>query len=1060
MSSRFTGRSSRLLLAVAGTLGLVAASHSQQLASVKGLAIANGPMTATALRSDASADIQVVVRLKDKPLAAVAGNKKTGMKMTAAQQRAYAAQLRQKQADVMSQAQALGGKRLAGLVNASNALVVEIAAGQAVALARISGVAQVMPLGEYKLDLSETVPYIGATALQNSGLDGKGVRVAVLDSGADFTHYNLGGSGSVADFNTCYAQANVAPSGICADYFGSGAPKVVGGYDFVGETWPNAALAPDPNPIARAGTGGHGTHVADIILGKSADGQHKGVAPEAKLYAVKVCSAVASSCSGIGILQGVDFSLDPNGDGDLSDAVDVMNLSLGASYGQRENPSVLAIDQASQFGVVAVVSAGNSANRPFVTGSPSSAASAISVAQTQVPSAEAVPLVINSSASIAKTIRNTATVPWAPVGAGFQNATVALTSTLAGSSLAADACVALPAGSLAGKAALTRRGSCSISVKVSNASAAGAVGVVIDNNAPGDPPSFSFGGGNPPFAPTVIVSQADGNTIRATIAGGSNVVVSTAAPTKAVGSLVTTSSRGPNMQTGALKPDIGAPGASLSAEVGTGNGQTVFGGTSGAAPMVAGSAALLLQAYPKLLPHEVKARLMNAAETNITTYPGAAGPDNALAPLSRIGGGEVRVDDAHALSTAAWDASDPRSVSLSMGVIRPNGTQALRKRVMVRNYAPAERTYTISRSFRYANDEASGAVNLSFPGSITVPANGSATFTLTASVKANLLPNWESTGINGGSNGWNAALLDLPEYDGFITIAEGSDTVRLPWHVLPHRAANVTAATTLAMGGAAAAPLAISNAGGAVDGRADFFYLTGTSPQIPNSELPVVGDGYAIIDLKAVGVRAVDLGGGAFGVQFAVNTFGQRSHPNYPAGFQIYIDQDNNGTDDIIVSNQESGGFAASGQNIVLVRKALPGCTSGSVFFFTDADLSSANAILTTPMVATLPNTGACAGGQNLALTPDTTFRYRVLATDNYFTGAVTDSIPAMQINLNNPRFFPTGFGGTLPVGANGSITVNRNAAGDAVSTSQTGLLLMYRDARFGREADVVTVTP
>ena len=421
--------------------------------------------------------------------------------------------------------------------------------------------------------------------------------------------------------------------------------------------------------------------------------------------------------------------------------------------------------------------------------------------------------------------------------------------------------------------------------------------------------------------------------------------------------------------------------------------------------------------------------------------------------MSRIGGGEVRVDDAHALSTAAWDASDPRSVSLSMGVIRPIGTQTLRKRVLVRNYAPADRTYTISRSFRYANDEASGAVSLSFPGSITVPANGSATFIVTASVKANLLPNWQATQINGGSNGGVGSLLDLPEYDGFITIAEGSDTVRLPWHVLPHRAANVTAATALAMGGAPAAPLGISNAGGSVDGRADYFYLTGTSPQIPNSQLPIEGDGYALIDLRAVGVRAVSIGGGAFGVQFAVNTFGQRSHPNYPAQISVYIDQDNDGSDDFEVWTMENGTFASTGQNLTFVRKITS--STGSAFFFTDADLSSANAILTIPMVATLSGSGP-----NLALTPDSTFRFNVEVFDNYFTGALTDSIAPMQINLNNPRFFPTGFSGTIPVGASGSITVNRNAGGDAVSTSQTGLLLMYRDARFGREADVVTVTP
>jgi hypothetical protein len=1065
MSRRITGRSTHLLLAIAVTLGASSVSQAQQFASVnvKGLSVGKTPIVANAAATNAGGDIEVVLRLVDKPLAAVAGNKRTGVTMTAAQQRAYAAGLRQKQATVMSQAQGLGARKLAGLVNASNALVVEIPASQAVALARIPGVAQVMPVGEYKLDLSETVPHIGAAALQNIGVDGTGVRVAVLDSGADFMHYNLGGTGKVDDFDLCYGQANVAPSGICANFYGPSAPKVTGGWDFVGENWtgtaPNTVLQPDPNPIARRGTGGHGTHVADIILGKSADGMHKGVAPEAKLYAVKVCSAVSSSCSGLAILQGVDYALDPNGDGDLSDAVDVMNLSLGASYGQRENASVLAINQAGQFGVVPVVSAGNSANRPFITGSPSSAAAAISVAQTQVPSATAVPLVISSPASIARTITNTASVAWATGSFAGNVGATSGPATPAGN----DACAALPPGSLNGLVALIRRGTCAVSIKVENARAAGAVGVLIDNNAIGDPPSFSQGSPGP-FVPTLVISLADGNLLRGRLAAGDTVTVATGSPVPAVGSLVTTSSRGPNMQIGALKPDIGAPGASLSAETGTGNGETVFGGTSGAAPMVAGSAALLLQSYPTLQPHEVKARLMNAAEINVTTYAGPAGPTNALAPLSRIGGGEVRVDRSHALTTAAWDTSDPRSVSLSMGVQRTIGMQTLRKRVTVRNYAPAARTYTIGREFRYANDQASGAVNLSFPATVTVPANGAATFTVTSTINSTALPNWQSTGINGGSNGGDGSLLDLPEYDGFITITDGSETVRLPWHVLPHRAANVVAPTLLALSGNPQGLLPLTNTGGAVGGRLDVFYLTGTSPQIPASQLPAEGGSYAIVDLRAVGTRLVQIGGDTnnpvFGAQFAINTYGQRSHPNYPAGFQIFIDQDNNGTDDIIVSNQESGGFASSGQNVVLVRKALSGCTSGLVFFSTDADLSSANAILTIPLAATLPNTGACTGGQNLALTPNSVFSYRAVATDNYFTGAVTDSIGAMQISLGNPRFFPDGSSGTVPQNTPVTLPVIRNAPGDAASPSQSGLLIMYRDARFGREADMVTVTP
>jgi hypothetical protein len=106
-------------------------------------------------------------------------------------------------------------------------------------------------------------------------------------------------------------------------------------------------------------------------------------------------------------------------------------------------------------------------------------------------------------------------------------------------------------------------------------------------------------------------------------------------------------------------------------------------------------------------------------------------------------------------------------------------------------------------------------------------------------------------------------------------------------------------------------------------------------------------------------------------------------------------------------------------------------------------------------MAATLAGSGP-----NLALTPNSTFRYRVQVSDNYFTGLITDSIGPMQVNMNNPRFFPTVFSFTAPIGATTPITINRNAAGDAASPSQLGILLMTRDGRFGMEALPVTVTP
>ena len=123
------------------------------------------------------------------------------------------------------------------------------------------------------------------------------------------------------------------------------------------------------------------------------------------------------------------------------------------------------------------------------------------------------------------------------------------------------------------------------------------------------------------------------DSIKANIAAPVNVSISPAAGIALVGGMVGSSARGPSYSYNAIKPDIGAPGASVSAVVGTGTGEEAFGGTSGATPMVSGSAAILLQAYPHRSPAQIKALLMNTADTNILTNPGhaawRAGTDHA-----------------------------------------------------------------------------------------------------------------------------------------------------------------------------------------------------------------------------------------------------------------------------------------------------------------------------------------------------------------------------------------------------------------------------------------------
>jgi subtilisin family serine protease len=81
-----------------------------------------------------------------------------------------------------------------------NAVMVEVDASVLATLAGNPAVARIAPISDYELDLSETVPYIGASAVQADGFDGSGVSVAVLDSGIDYYHASLGGSGNPADY--------------------------------------------------------------------------------------------------------------------------------------------------------------------------------------------------------------------------------------------------------------------------------------------------------------------------------------------------------------------------------------------------------------------------------------------------------------------------------------------------------------------------------------------------------------------------------------------------------------------------------------------------------------------------------------------------------------------------------------------------------------------------------------------------------------------------------------------------------------------------------------------
>jgi minor extracellular serine protease Vpr len=257
-----------------------------------------------------------------------------------------------------------------------NAVFAEVEADSLPRLANDPAVMRIAPVRNYELALGETVPYIDASSLHTQGVTGDGVRVAVLDTGIDYTHANLGGPGTPEAYEAAYGTDPSDARNTTTDGLFPTA-KVVGGFDLIGESWPNGPLAPDPDPID---FNGHGTHVADIIGGKD------GVAPGVELYAIKVCSAIIGACSGVALIQGLELALDPNSDGDPSDHVDIVNMSLRSVYGQPFDDGLsAAVDHAASLGVLTVVSAGNAGDKPYVTGTPGAAETALSVAQTHVP---------------------------------------------------------------------------------------------------------------------------------------------------------------------------------------------------------------------------------------------------------------------------------------------------------------------------------------------------------------------------------------------------------------------------------------------------------------------------------------------------------------------------------------------------------------------------------------------------------------------------------------------------------------------------------------------------
>lgn len=1000
---------------------------------------------------------------------------------------AYANQVAEMQAQVGANVEALGGKVLFKFTTLSSGIAAQIPANLAGRISRIPGVSHVSHVKDYTRDLAETVPFIGAKALQDLGVTGQGVKVAVIDSGIDFSHLAFGGPGTVAGWEAAYYGASadcnrsVAHDPDCAyakdadpTLFGPNAPRVKGGFDWLGEQWDGTAannvILTDTNPIDIEG---HGTHVADIIgglgyeAGVNADGSYpakgNGVAPGVELYGFKACASFTSACNGLALLASVDNAADLDRNLATVDPVDIINMSLGSNYGQPEDDLTHFANKAAEMGIIVVASAGNSANKPFIAGSPSIGDGVISVAQTTVPSATRYPLFYESSA-VSGTID----------AAVFQNWSVAPGATeIRGAVAYGNANGTNRNGcdpytdDMTDKVVLADRGVCTFTLKAKNASAAGAVLLLIGLVAPGDPFEGGDGGDRPITIPVFMINQTDSNLLEAQIA---NNVVAGVNPAQAINlayTVVGSSSRGPRNHDNKIKPDIGAPGASVSAIAGSGAASGSFGGTSGAAPMVSGVAALLKEVHGSSLSlQEYKALLMNTA--NLEIWEGD--PGSLLAPITRIGGGQVDAAAAYSSTLIAWDSTAEASAtamsslawtaSLSFGYLAVASDQVYTRTLTIKNIGDTQQNVAIQSLFRYPADEGRGVTVTPGVTSASIPAGES----IQVPVMLRVFPTGNQAAgqegfhpwdVNKGALGASGDSLTIQEYDGYIEITPATgDPIHVVWHALPKAVADLSLSTNGTISGAGA----LINASPTVTGVVEVFDLLEVDANDYNY---VVGDcssaglqpgcTASLVDLKEVGIVSTGVVSPNDLLLFAVTIWDSPFRAGqYPAGFDIYIDSDLDGSEDYIVFNADLVLNGSDGRNVVFAYDVAADTITPA--YFIDSTFNTQNFIL--PMDVEL-----------IGLAPGQPFRFSIRAFDTYFTGNLTDCAPKVGsacvwsdiYTPGQPRFTITGFeDGVAEAPPSGSIdfTWNLSQGGAQASPAHKGFLFMHRNALVGRESD------
>ncbi|KFI82365.1 S8 family serine peptidase [Bifidobacterium psychraerophilum] len=592
-----------------------------------------------------------------------------------------------------------------------------------------------------------------------TGNTGKNTNIAIVDTGLDYTHADFGGAGTTAAYDTALASkgdplTDSALTGLLDT------KKFKGGYDFAGTNYNPDSTDPaiytpsaDANPIDGKG-GHHGTHVAGTALGYgvNADGTTyrgdysklsetelqsmevgPGSAPEAGVYSLKVFGDNGGTTGLVG--EALDWVGEQIANGT---SINIVSMSVGGSYGSDDDPDTAKVDALTEKGVLSVIAAGNEGDFTDVLGSPGSAKSALTVA----------------ASSSGRTLQDgiTATAPSDVAGTKLAGQYSANYADLSDINVEGTVVKLKDAGNLAGcntystEDAAAVKGNiawvnwddnnlvCGSKKRFDNAEAAGAKAILFQSDK--DIPDAGIAGNAtlPGFQVTPaglakVQSALDAGTLTVKLSSDQRLSTKVDYSAKYEDTMASFTSRGIHGSAdGTAKPDVSAPGVGIiSASAGTGSKAEVMSGTSMATPMTSGIAALTYESHPGWSAKAIKAQLMNTADHDVLSEDRST----KMGPL-RVGTG--RVDAYEAVNNQATVAAtdDPTAVTGEFGIVQvPRAGYSRSKSFTVSNKADKPVTYSLSYQARVSTPGVDYQLDKK---TITVPANGSANFTVTLSI--------------------------------------------------------------------------------------------------------------------------------------------------------------------------------------------------------------------------------------------------------------------------------------------------------------------------------------